>query len=201
MRFPSALALSLGIFATTHALGANYDESVDGDLSTEPETPTFIDFDVGSNIVTGSVVSPDDTRDFLTFTIEAGEQLDRIILLDYVDLDTGEPGNTGYIAISEGITSEVPGTDNLDFFLGGVLLVPDIGGDFLDLMANDSLTGGPFEIPLGPGDYSIVIQQTGEDFTGWSFDFQVSAVPLPAAAWLFGAGLLSLLGVGRRRNA
>ena len=29
----------------------------------------------------------------------------------------------------------------------------------------------------------------------------VSEVPLPGALWLFGSGLLALVGIGRRRNA
>lgn len=36
-------------------------------------------------------------------------------------------------------------------------------------------------------------------FTGASFTFQ-SAVPVPAAVWLFGSGLIGLLGVVRRRR-
>ena len=32
-------------------------------------------------------------------------------------------------------------------------------------------------------------------------NLQVSAVPVPAAAWLFGSGLLGLTGIARRRKA
>ena len=39
----------------------------------------------------------------------------------------------------------------------------------------------------------------GGSFT--SFDYQVSTVPVPAAVWLFGSGLLGLMGVARRRKA
>lgn len=38
----------------------------------------------------------------------------------------------------------------------------------------------------------------GGSFT--SFDYQVETVPVPAAVWLFGSGLLGLVGVARRRN-
>jgi len=34
----------------------------------------------------------------------------------------------------------------------------------------------------------------------WSIT-RVSAVPVPAAAWLFGSGLLALLGISRRKKA
>ncbi|PCJ85928.1 MAG: hypothetical protein COA54_09955 [Thiotrichaceae bacterium] len=38
----------------------------------------------------------------------------------------------------------------------------------------------------------------GGSFT--SFDYQVGVVPVPAAVWLFGSGLLGLVGVARRRS-
>ncbi|WP_206609513.1 VPLPA-CTERM sorting domain-containing protein [Thiohalobacter thiocyanaticus] len=34
-----------------------------------------------------------------------------------------------------------------------------------------------------------------------NFDFEVAAVPVPAAVWLFGSGLLGLVGVARRRKS
>ena len=34
----------------------------------------------------------------------------------------------------------------------------------------------------------------------FSLDFNVTAVPLPAAVWLFGSGLLGLIGIARRKN-
>ena len=34
-----------------------------------------------------------------------------------------------------------------------------------------------------------------------NFDFQVAAIPVPAAVWLFGSGLLGLVGVARRKKA
>ncbi len=38
----------------------------------------------------------------------------------------------------------------------------------------------------------------GGSFT--SFDYQVHVVPVPAAVWLFGSGLLGLVGIARRRS-
>lgn len=40
-------------------------------------------------------------------------------------------------------------------------------------------------------------------FVGFNanFDFEVAAVPVPAAVWLFGSGLLGLVGVARRRKS
>ena len=37
-------------------------------------------------------------------------------------------------------------------------------------------------------------------FTGFNANFNVSAVPVPAAAWLMGSGLLGLIGIARRKK-
>lgn len=42
---------------------------------------------------------------------------------------------------------------------------------------------------------------TGAGFSYNNFEFTASPVPLPAAAWLFGSGLLGLVGVARRKRA
>ena len=57
---------------------------------------------------------------------------------------------------------------------------------------------------------SMTVSLTPDLFTGWrDFDFpnttyavwEVSAVPVPAAVWLFASGLLGLIGVARRKKA
>jgi len=35
----------------------------------------------------------------------------------------------------------------------------------------------------------------------WGLDITTSVVPVPAAAWLFGSGLLGLVGVARRKKS
>ena len=59
-------------------------------------------------------------------------------------------------------------------------------------------TGGYFDSGLGyfdgdDGDFGIV--------TGTWVDFSMSPVPVPAAAWLLGSGLLGLVGIARRKAA
>ena len=66
-----------------------WDESVDGDLSGDPLAPTSVVFGLDSNELIGSVQSPNDTRDFFTFTIPQNRLLTGIFLLEYEDLDNG----------------------------------------------------------------------------------------------------------------
>ena len=49
------------------------------------------------------------------------------------------------------------------------------------------------------GDWSI--SGTGASDIGGSGQFSVSAVPVPAAVWLFGSGLVGLIGLARRKKA
>ena len=80
---------------------------------------------------------------------------------------------------------------------------PDLGGDPLEFLFD--VTGGD-----AAGLYGSIggIILGGTNFTGdFTTDFtgtgsavaDVAPVPLPAAVWLFGAGLLGLVGLGRNR--
>jgi len=40
----------------------------------------------------------------------------------------------------------------------------------------------------------------GADFVSYSLAGNVSAVPVPAAIWLFGTGLIGLAGIARRKT-
>ena len=56
--------------------------------------------------------------------------------------------------------------------------------------------------PAGP-DGILGLGMIDGAFAGFNanFDFNAPAVPVPAAVWLFGSGLLGLVGVARRRKA
>ncbi len=164
--------------------GVVHDEAVDGDLSTDPDAPTVLDFTVGSNTVIGTMGAPDDIRDFITFTVPADHGLTALLLLNYEDIPSGDPGNRGYHAINAGATSYIPDPDNTDLFLGGDHLDPEPSGtDLLPDLAAAPLAGTGFVVPLGQGTYSYVVQQTGADFTGYSIEFVIeprSVISIPA---------------------
>jgi hypothetical protein len=70
-----------------------------------------------------------------------------------------------------------------------------LGTSPLDLSVG-TYTGSGSDIVWGDGDGFAIPQPTYADGS-----VMVSAVPVPAAVWLFGSGLLGLIGVARRHNA
>jgi len=176
-----------------------FDEATDGDLSTDPLAPTGLDLNVGSNIVSGTVTNQGDTRDFFTFEIGAGESLTGIFLLDYTDVDSGGNGDRGFIHIDEGGTSVVPSGGTAGEFLGGSHLdrglIPDENFNVLERLAGAPQGGTGFIAPLGPGTYTINVQQTGPELTAYALDLVV--VPAPGSLAVLGLG--GLAAVRRRR--
>lgn len=101
------------------------------------------------------------------------------------------------------------GNINLNTFTS-ITNVFDIGGWQLDLetlvvgSSGDvlALDGTGFVSNLDPGlgfdKTAVVWSFTGNDI-GTSYSMTITAVPVPAAVWLFGSGLLGLVGVARRK--
>jgi len=88
------------------------------------------------------------------------------------------------------------GSFNLSFstpFFGGLTTPFDISGTLFPntytLSANASISADVFSVEAESG---------ASDF---SFDFNVTPIPVPAAAWLFGSGILGLIGIARRKKA
>lgn len=191
-----ALVVLFTLLTTTVAQAA-WDESIDGDLSTVPGTPTPVSFSTGSNTVSGTVVTSADTRDYLTFTIGAGQTLDAIVLDDWAFTGTSNPGDRGFFAIFSGAVGALPAFNN--HLYGNHLdqgLFP-LGGDILPSTSGDGgLSGTGITVPVGPGTYTFLVQQTGTEDTQYSFDFQV--VPEPASFAL--AGFALTFAVFRRKR-
>ena len=201
-----AILFAAATISTFSSATVIHNEALLGDLSNDPLAPTSLTFGVGSNEILGTVVNTNDTRDYFTFTIGDGLVLDSIDLVSYFDVDgdvDGIPADVGFAAINAGTTTTQPamGAD----FLGGAHVGPDqlpgAGGSLAADLARAESIGTTFDFPLTAGDYSFVIQQTGPENTGYTLDFVVSPVPLPAAAWLFVSGLLGLFGVKRMRSS
>lgn len=144
------------------------DEATDGEITNDPNNPLFLQFVVGNNRITASVVAPD--RDYITVNVPAGSELTAIELSNYVSLD-----DRSFIGMQAGSvfteTHENPQVGNL---LGFTLFGADlIRSDLLAAMGNGVGALG-FTPPLPAGDYSFWIQETGGDPANFSMNFLVA---------------------------
>lgn len=183
------------LFCASQNLQADvvWNETVNGDLSSNSATPTALSFLNGNNTVIGSLSEPTgDLRDYMTFTIGPNQSMTGLILDSYV------AATAGFQGINTGNTSFIPDTSTAGSFLGLEFVLAGFAGtDMLPLLAVGSYGSTGFTIPLGPGTYSYVIQEvTGGQSASYQLSFVV--VPEPSSAGL--CGLAGLLGGTRRRR-
>jgi hypothetical protein len=162
-----------------------YDEAIRGDLSNDNLNPTIINLDVGTNLISGSTIhQPSLDRDFFTVTIGTGHRLEAIMLSSYSNTD--DLGFIGYKAGGQFPNLGFTGVDGWGLIGGPPGL--SVGDDVLSFLARG---------PVGPGTYSFWLQETSGNMT-YTLDYQVAAVPLPAALPLFLSGLLGLGVIAQR---
>ena len=89
---------------------------------------------------------------------------------------------------------------------GFLPLVVDTATNINDFTANTGGTIGGSPMQAGPfegasANFDItVLTFTGQDNVAIG-PFPVSEVPVPAAVWLFGSGLIGLIGIARRKKS
>jgi hypothetical protein len=160
-----------------------YNESINGDLSFSgggPAGPKLIGLNLGSNEIIGSVQDDNDVFDPFAFLIPQGQVLESVVLLDAT--------YSTALSFFDGLDATASN------YIGGTFgLAQDLIGQ--DLLALSGLTS----LPAGP--YSARFFGSLEQFQEYHIDMVVSQVPLPATAWLFGSGLLGLIGMARKKTA
>lgn len=186
----------------------NYTETVSGDLSNLGTAPTFLNFDVGLNTVSGTMGRPNRNSpidaDIFTFTLNPGEWLTSISILTFAPVSA--PGFAGsFFAISGSNTINLTNpsmhlSNRLINGTGEILALLDAGA------FSDTLTGAQtqphtlgFTAPLGQGDYTIWFQELSTN-VDYSIGVTVSAVPEPSTYALCGAAALGGLALWRRRR-
>lgn len=178
---PLLISILLALLASPAAAGVVHDESVDGDLSSDPAVPTVLFFGPGGNTVTGTVgLFPVGDRDFFTFSIGAGQVLSGLNLLAYT------PDDLSFVAFNAGTTSYFPTQQNNANFLSGILIgTADVGADLMPLFVTRAVTINALPTPeLGPGNYCFVVQQGSVILQQYSLEFVVTAAtPVERVSW------------------
>jgi hypothetical protein len=135
------------------------------------------------------------------WNVSGGDPLAQTTILS----GTGSTLDTGFRYESLGSSLTLFAGNN--YVIGGVAgtLDPYVGKVSLSsIVSNDPsvsylepraiLSADPFQFPGVPG--------SSEDNAGYfGPNFKVAPVPVPAAVWLFGSGLLGLIGIARKRKA
>lgn len=197
-----AAALAIGATAESGRASIVFDESVSGDLSNSGLTPTSLAFTSGDNQIFGSTGRDAQgvvDRDYFSFTLLADQYLTAITVLP--GTTSIGAGTLSFIAIEAGSQVTVlPTTASAAGLLGWTHYSPaDIGTDILADMSVPVAGSSGFIPPLGPGTYSVWIQETATGSANFGFNFAVTSVPEPAtwAMMIVGFGLIG--GAMRRR--
>jgi hypothetical protein len=171
------LCLALAVPAAAATI---WDEGTNGDLSTDPATPTLITFAPGSNTIIGSVSGTPLDRDYITFTIPAGK------VLTHLWLHTWDPDDYGFSAFNAGSTGLVPsGATNASFLSGIHLSGGDVGMDLMVFFNTRKVTTNALPQPqLGPGTYCWMVQQLGPFVESYEMEFVFdNTLPTEPSTW------------------
>jgi len=172
-----------------------YDESVSGDL--DAIGSTNVDLGLGVNEILGSIPgTPPADSDRIKFTQVANLVVDSIVLSFTSPFDPARIGTQFNLDLHN---------DQANLFDDNFLTAAsgaDISASFFDSFGPETgplvttAFGAIWDFQISPGtvfpyqDWKLTINTSGS----------IGAVPVPAAAWLFGSALLALAGWNRRRE-
>jgi hypothetical protein len=187
------------------AVSIAWNEAVNGEFSHNGLSPTPVSFVLGANDIFGtdgrSVAGGPVNPDYFTFTVPPGEALAAIRVLP--GTTSAGPLNDSFIGLQAGKQVTVPTTATTAAgLLGWFHFGPeDIDADILPEMAVSGLGSSGFNVPLGPGDYAVWVQETGvcsPALCNYALEFVL--VPEPASGIALSIGLAFLAAARRYRR-
>jgi hypothetical protein len=171
----------------------NYDEAISGDLRATSSilSSTLLDFGVGVNTVSGNMGSTSfsSDNDGFFFILPDGSQ---IVSVSYWFGNINLLPDTSLLVTRFNLQTETRSIN--EYFNINII------NDTSPLSAFSSSPPIEADTYLMRGD-GISHTSNGGGTWDYTWTFEVAAVPIPAAAWLFGSGLLSLIGVARRKKS
>jgi hypothetical protein len=186
---------------------ADYNETIQGDLSNANTAPTAIPVTLGANVITGTTGTADGfqgtagvDRDYFTITVPQGDVLSGIQQTAF----SSAAGDLAFFGVEHGSTFTDPSTTTVSQVLGYVLVgstsentnVLPLMGQGIDTATGTTTFGVPvgFTPPLPAGTYTFWIQDGNSPTASYQFNFTISqAPPVPA---LPGGALIGLLAIG-----
>ena len=213
-----ALAAALMLSAPTTAATV-WDETVDGDLSSNPLAPTAVVVALGFNDVLGSAGAalvlgaptfdpttgaPNFDMDFLTFMVPTGYILKSLVPVNIVFAESTD--TKAFIGLEGG--TQITAATNFPYSTGALGLLgwlhvaaSDVGTDILPAMGVSGMGATGFSPPLPAGGYTLWIQ----DDLPVSYDLRIEIAGVPElSTWamlLAGFGGLGLAGDRRARKS
>jgi hypothetical protein len=192
-----ALAACLTALGAGRAQAVGYDEAAQGDLSGNPAAPTSLGtLPVGSHSLRASFVSGD--YDLVTFTIAAGTHVDSIFLNSYAGSTSSFSGIQSGSTWTAGLGFDVNPAPLLGWVLFGENTIADDYGIDDNLLYQYATGEGAigFTPPLGPGTYTLQLQETGPFAV--NADFTLNVVPEPSTLTIAAFGFAALFARRKR---
>jgi hypothetical protein len=114
----------------------------------------------------------------------------------------------GEIISFSGLTVYPNFTPDIAYFYNQVISIPVVYNiDATQQLSNHGYTGSSCFTPIGIEPWTFAnCAGTAENYPTYNFsqvvwDYNITAVPIPAAVWLFGSGLLGMIGIARGKKA
>ncbi len=181
-RYGTLVAIAGALGMSGAAMGADYDESIDGDLADIASGGTMLDLDLGTNSVFGTVGGGSPEEDFAVFDVGVGQAISAITLTSVMFAN----GNT-----STGFRLYADLGSGLEQVSSGLFDESDVGTNYLTVWDLSDVGGS---IPLGPGTYGVALAEFTD---GQSYSFDITVTPTPGSLAILGLG--GLAATRRRR--